>query len=133
MREARSFSFAVLPGRGIAPQEIISISAMEALVLGILNLKGELTGYDIAKCSEGKISVTVVYTLISRLHRKGLVTSRAERELVEDAITKGKRQKLEKRYWKMIDGLLLMKGGGRIRARDNIPNVADLGSALTPS
>ena len=133
MRETRTF--AVLPGPGVAPRAIIPLSPKEADVLRILNKRGESTGYDVAKFSEGRISVSVVYTLIGRLQKKGLVTSRTERELVEDAIAKGTRFKLEKRYWKILNGLLIVKGGDRVQVRDEIPTAAvtHVGTALSLS
>jgi len=98
-------STAVVP----AKEREVRVSPKEAVIVSILLKAGrEMYGYELMKESNKKISLASVYTMLSRLEAKGLVTSRLE-------TVSAKGQAIPRRWYRVLPGLTLRGVPGDVR------------------
>jgi hypothetical protein len=113
-------STAVVP----AKERVVRVSPKEAVIVSILLNSGrEMYGYEIMKTTRGEVSLASIYTMLSRLEAKGLVSSK-----LESVSAKG--FAIPRRWYRVVPGLTL-KGdpdveGSKKGDRERAPAVSGL-------
>jgi DNA-binding PadR family transcriptional regulator len=101
-------STAVVP----AKERVVRVSPKEAVIVSILLNSGrEMYGYEIMKATKGEVPLASIYTMLSRLEDKGLVSSR-----LETVLAKG--HAIPRRWYRVVPGLTLKGEPDAVRSKE---------------